>query len=232
MLTERVFNEAEAAAQWLADEIAARLRAALAERGRASLMVSGGRSPIPLFRALSRQPLDWSKVWISLVDERWVDSTSADSNERLVRECLLQADAARAQFVPLKNDAKAPHDGIAASAAALAHVPRPFDVVVLGMGEDGHTASLFPDAPGVGPALDPHRKDSLAVLIPPSAPHPRMSLTMAAVLDARWICLQIQGAAKRAVYERAKVTEPAALPIAAVLRQLRVPVQTCLIALQ
>jgi 6-phosphogluconolactonase len=230
MLIERVFNDAEAAAQWLADEIAARLRAALAERGRASLMVSGGRSPIPLFRALSRQSLDWSRVWISLVDERWVDSASADSNERLVRESLLRADAARAQFVPLKNEAKTPQDGIAASATALTHVPRPFDVVVLGMGEDGHTASLFPDAPGVGPALDPHGGDSLVVLTPPSAPHPRMSLTMAAVLDARWICLQIQGATKRKVYARAKTdATPERFPVAAVLKQSRVPVLVSII---
>jgi 6-phosphogluconolactonase len=232
MLTERMFDDTEAAARWLAGEIAARLRAALAERGMASLMVSGGRSPIPLFRALSRQSLDWSKVWISLVDERWVDSASVDSNERLVRECLLQAEAARARFVPLKNEAKTPQDGIAASVAALTRVPRPFDVVVLGMGEDGHTASLFPDAPGVGAALNPRGGSSLAALTSPSAPHPRVSLTIAAVLDARWICLLIQGAAKRAVYERAKAAESVALPIAAVLRQLRVPVQTCLVAPQ
>ena len=230
MTTERLFAGAATTAQWLAQEIATRLSEAIAARGKASLLVSGGRSPIALFRALSKRELDWSKVWISLVDERWVDPASPDSNERLLRDYLLCAEAAHANFVPLKNAAKTPREGIAASAAALARVPRPFDVIVLGMGEDGHTASLFLDAQGVATALNPKCRTVLTALDSPSAPYPRISLTMAALLDARWICLQIQGAAKRKVYERAKTdAAPETFPIAAVLKQPRVPVLVCLI---
>jgi 6-phosphogluconolactonase len=230
MLEEHSFADAESAAHWLASAIAARLRSAVDARGAASLLVSGGRSPIALLRALSQQPLGWDKVRVSLVDERWVDPASADSNERLVRDYLLQAQARAAQFVPLKNAAADARSGVAAATQALQSLPRPFDVVVLGMGEDGHTASLFPGAAGLAAALDPAGKPVLCAIDPPSAPNPRISLTLAALLDARWLCLPIQGAAKHAVYRRARAdADPQALPVAGVLNQDRVPVCVCLI---
>ncbi len=107
-----------------------------------------------LFEALSNADLDWEDVWVTLGDERWVDPHNSASNERLVREHLLRNAAARASFVGLKNSAPDPHAGAAAAWSALADLPRPFDYMVLGMGDDGHTASLFPESPGLAAALE------------------------------------------------------------------------------
>lgn len=222
---ERECASAEAAAQALTEAVAADLDTALRERPRASLVVSGGRSPIAFFERLRGAALDWSRVVITLADERWVPPEHPDSNARLVAGHLLQGAAAAARFVPLWNGAPTPADAIAERSIALAALPQPFDALVLGMGEDGHTASLFPGAPGLPAALDPGADALLAAIDPPAAPHPRLSLTLAALLDSRRIHLPIGGAAKRAVYRRAIAEcEPLHLPVAAVLCQTTVPV--------
>ncbi|HMN14023.1 MAG TPA: 6-phosphogluconolactonase, partial [Bellilinea sp.] len=142
---------------------------------------------------------------------------------------LLQGKAAAALFVPLWNGAATPTEAIAERTTALAALPRPIDALVLGMGEDGHTASLFPGAAGLAAALDPNSTALLAAIDPPAAPHPRLSLTLAALLDSRRIHLPIGGAAKQAVYRRARASgNSAQWPIAAVLRQARVPVRVYL----
>jgi len=206
--------------------VAGDLADAIAARGRASLVVSGGRTPASFLAALSRADLDWSRVLVTLADERWVDTTDADSNEALVRRQLLRDRAAFARFVGLKNDAPTPAEGVAACEAALAAVPQPFDVVALGMGDDGHTASLFPQAPQLRDALDPHAARRCIAIDPPAAPHARMSLTLAALLSSRRICVLIAGDRKRDVLRAAMMPGPAeALPIRAVLRQTRVPVE-------
>lgn len=228
-LTEHRFTSNEAATEALADAIIARLQAAIAERGVASLIVSGGKSPVPLFARLRVAALDWSKVWISLADERWVAPSSPDSNERLLREHLLRDAAAAARFVALKSPFATVEDGLAASAAALTAIPRPFDVVVLGMGEDGHTASLFPGADGLAAALALDNPASLVAIQPLTAPHPRISLSLAALLDARCLLLPLSGASKHRVYRRARETpDSARWPISAVLTQSRTPVQVWL----
>lgn len=230
-LTEHRFTSSEAATEALAEAILARLRGAIAERGIASLIVSGGKSPVPLFARLRGADLDWSRVWITLADERWVEPTSPDANERLLREHLLRDAAAAARFVPLKSAFDAVADGLAASRAALSAIPRPFDVVVLGMGEDGHTASLFPGADGVAEALAPDNPAPLAAITPLTAPHPRITLTLAALLDARCLMLPLSGATKLAVYRQARNTpDPLRWPISAVLSQQRTPVDVWLSA--
>jgi len=230
-LTEHRFTSAEAATEALAAAIIERLRAALAERGAASLVVSGGKSPVPLFALLRVAALDWSKVWITLADERWVDPSSPDSNEHLLREHLLRDAAASARFVPLKSPFAQVTEGLAASTAALAAVPRPFDVVVLGMGEDGHTASLFPGAEGLAAALALDNPAPLAAITPLTAPHPRITLTLAALLDARCLMLPLSGATKLAVYQQARETPDAQQwPISAVLSQPQTPVEVWLSA--
>ena len=208
----------------LAASIAAQLQRAISERGAASLVVSGGRSPIGLFEALSLQALDWPRVTVTLADERWVDAVDADSNERLVRRHLLINGAAEARFLPLKNDAATPEEGSVAANAALADLPRPFDALVLGMGDDAHTASLFPGAATLDQALS--TTSSCIAVRPPRAPHPRLSLSRNALLDARSIYVLITGDAKLSVIEQALEPGPiASMPIRAILHQARVPVE-------
>jgi 6-phosphogluconolactonase len=216
----------------LSEALAARIVGALEDGmrggGSASLVVSGGRSPAALFDMLSSAALDWRRVWIALADERWVDTTSSDSNEHLVREHLLRNAAAKANFVGMKTDAAQPAEAAGSSWSAIAPLPRPFDYVLLGMGDDGHTASLFPQSPGLASAIDPLQPPGCVAMIAPVAPQARMSLNLSALLNARRIELLIIGDGKLAVYERAGESGPVAdMPVRALLRQQRVPVSVC-----
>jgi 6-phosphogluconolactonase len=226
-LLERRFADVPSAAAAMAASVARQLLDGLLQRGRASLLVSGGKSPVPLFHALREQPLDWRRIGIGLVDERWVDPASVDSNERLVREHLLGGRAAEASFVPLKTAAACPEDAVAERTAALDALAHPFTAVVLGMGEDGHTASLFPGTEGLAAALSPDGPALLAAARPPHAPHPRLTLTVRGLLESRVFYLMIQGPAKFAAYRAA--CEGAELPIGAILRQTHIPVEVYLI---
>jgi 6-phosphogluconolactonase len=168
----------------------------------------------------------WAQVTITLADERWVDPASAESNEHLLREHLLRDEAAPARFIALKSDAFTPEDGLAAVMQSLAPMPRPFDAVVLGMGDDGHTASLFPGMPGLADALNPGNPAVLVAARAPVSPESRISMTMATLLDARKIFVPIAGPAKRAVYDEAKAGSPSSsrYPAAVLFKQSRVPV--------
>ncbi|MDP9066632.1 MAG: 6-phosphogluconolactonase [Pseudomonadota bacterium] len=209
----------------LALRIAAYLRAFLVERGSASLVVSGGNSPRRLFEMLRVQPLDWRRVHIALADERWVDSTDAASNERLVREMLLKDRAQEANFHGFKNPAATPEAGAGDAWSALHPVPRPFDIVLLGMGDDGHTASLFPESPNLAAALREDAAPGCVAMRAPAAPAARLSLNLAALLDSRRIIVLIDGESKWRTYVAA--TQPGAaaqMPVRTVLRQRRTPV--------
>lgn len=224
---EHRFADTTALTVTLADEIARSLRAAIAMRRHASLVVSGGRTPLALFNRLAQTELDWRQVTIALADERWVDSDAPSSNERLVRAELLRDHAAAARLVGLKS---------AATSAALGAAPAwqrleraltlPFDWVLLGMGDDGHTASLFPTSPLIAIALDATQPPACIAMQAPDPPCERLSLNLSAVLDARRIALYIQGATKWAVYQAAQADGAVLdMPIRAVLRQTRVPVE-------
>lgn len=222
---EHRFPDANALARALAGEIQVDLQEAIAARGHAGLVVSGGRTPVALFRQLAAEKLPWDKVWVTLADERWVDVHDASSNERLVRTELLQQHAGAARFIGLKNPADTAAAGADWAWRALAKVGRPFDVVLLGMGDDGHTASLFPDSPHLAQALDTSRPPACVAMQAPVAPQARLSLNLNALLDARRIILHIQGDSKWAVYQAAKSHGPVAvLPVRAVLHQQDVPV--------
>jgi len=209
----------------LARQVAAELSAAVASRGEAALVVSGGRSPIKFFEQLRAQPLDWSRVRILPADERWVDPSNQASNERLIRDVLLKDAAASARFTGLKNDAPTPDLGAAPAWQAVADAPRPFDVVVLGIGDDGHTASLFPGSPNLAAALDPRAAAACVGMISPTAPQARLSLNLAALLDSRRIVILITGESKWLTYSAAcGPGAEAQMPVRAVLRQRRVPV--------
>lgn len=206
----------------LAYLIASRLEAALAARPRASLVVPGGRSPRELFEALCPIALDWKRVDILLADERWTDPGSPDSNEHLVRALLLRERAAAARFHPLKSPDADPVQGAVLAWQRLAAIPRPFDVVVLGIGEDGHFASLFP---GDDIGLDPDAQPACVAVKAPRAPHERVTLNLAALLESRQIEVLVQGPAKWQVFEAAREAGPAeAIPLRALIRQTRVPV--------
>lgn len=222
---ERRFPNAAALADALCTEIVGRLQEGLAAGRGASLVVPGGHTPVPLFERLSNAQLDWSSVWVTLTDERWVDAHDSASNERLVRQHLVRNAAAEAQFVGLKSAAADPHVAAGSAWSTLAELPRPFDFVVLGMGDDGHMASLFPNSPGLAAALDLSQPPGCVAMTAPAAPRSRMSLNLRALLDARRIALLIVGEAKRATYERARARGPIAdMPVRALFAQQNVPV--------
>jgi 6-phosphogluconolactonase len=210
----RRFEDADSLAAALAGELAARLAAAIAARGDASLVVPGGRTPLPVFEHLRAAALDWSRVTITLTDERWVETHDAASNEGLVRRALLQGPAAAARFVPLKNGAPTVVEGAVEATRALAAIRRPFDVVVLGMGDDGHTASLFPLSPGIQAALDPGAVPGCVAMTAAVAPLARLSMNLAALAQARQHIVHFTGDAKWRVWQAA-----AGLPIGFTLRQ-------------
>ena len=221
-MTLEAFPSAEAAGAAVADAFVAQL----APPGPKRIVVTGGRTPGPAYDRMAQTDLDWSRVIITLSDERFVDPTSPDSNERLVRQRLLQGHAAKARFVPLKGKGADPEADAAAAEPAIRAL-LPFDAVLLGMGDDGHIASLFPDAPGLAAALDPDDKTLvIGVANANLEPHvSRISLTAAALFDTKLALILISGPAKRALVERA-ATDPAySPPVAALLRQTKAPVR-------
>ena len=219
-------------ARGLAAHLANQLRTAIRDRGQALLAVSGGKSPIALFEALRQQPLDWAKVSVILVDERCVGHDHADSNTALVRQHLLQGQAAAASLpaffdaVPESLDDAALDKLVRQANRRLAQLHWPIDLAVLGMGEDGHTASLFPDAPGLEKAL--RSSGPLAWVCPATAPHARLTLTLPALLASRELVLSIAGEAKHAVYRQALLEADPALPVSLVLHQHQTPVSVWL----
>jgi 6-phosphogluconolactonase len=212
----------------IAAHIAAALRAAIAARGQASLAVSGGKSPIPLFEALREQALDWSAVSVVLVDERVVPRDHADSNTALVACHLLQGRAAAARFLPFFGELPATFNAevldtlVNDAERRIAALPWPLDVAVLGMGEDAHTASLFPGAPGYARAIATDRR--LAWMVPETAPHARLTFTLSALLASRELVLSLAGETKEFVYRRAARARDEALPVSLILHNTQTPV--------
>ena len=204
----------------LCASIAVDLEEAIRIRGSAVLMVSGGSTPKKLFEWLRQSPLDWEKVRIGLCDERWVDANHPDSNEKLVRDFLMQDQAVNAQFVGLYCEDMSANEAEVVCSQRVKRDLWPIDVSVLGMGEDGHTASLFPHNPKLFDALDTHNETLCVAITPSVAPHERMSLTLRALLSAEHLYLHIEGEKKRKVYEEALSGDDVLeLPIRAVLHQ-------------
>ena len=208
------FQSTDALADAAASAIEAQLAEGLADRGRASLVATGGRSPGPVYDRLARANLDWAHVAVTLSDERQVDAASPNANARLLRERLFVGPAAAAQFLPLTDYAE-----------GVLRKLLPFDAVMLGMGEDGHIASLIPGSPVMAHAMDADGQ-ALTAESPQgfgSPPVARITLTLAALLQSRAIFLLIAGEAKRQVISRAEAGE--GLPVRAILNQDRVPVR-------
>jgi 6-phosphogluconolactonase len=209
-----------------AEAAAAAIVAQLTPPGPKHIVVTGGRTPGHTYDQLAATDLDWSRVTVTLSDERFVDPTAEESNERLVRQRLLQSHAAAAKFVPLKGHGATPADDARAADPAVRALA-PFDVVMLGMGDDGHIGSLFPSTPHVMELLSPTAAEAVVGIdvaaITPFVP--RISLTGRALLDARLIVVLISGEVKRAVVERVTKDPDYAPPISAAIRQTRAPVR-------
>jgi 6-phosphogluconolactonase len=216
--TRNIFANPADLAVSLANDVASCLRAAIAEKGVAVLAVSGGTTPQKFFEALSQAKLDWAKVSVTLVDERQVDETSSRSNARLVKQRLMQNEAAKASFVPLYRD----------NAADKRSDTVPFelfDIAILGMGNDGHTASFFPGGDELEEALDPLSIVAALPMNAPSAGEPRITYTLQFLLKSLCLILHIQGQDKWATLEKALAgNDVLTMPVRAVL-QSATPVQ-------
>jgi len=224
------FADSETLAGALAAAVAADLRAGIDARGGALVALSGGTTPRRFLQRLSEQPLDWDKVTVTLVDERWVAPDNDRSNARLLAEHLLRGAAAAAHFLPLFRDTPEPEDALPELERRFAGLPAAFDAIVLGMGADGHTASFFPGGDHLQAALDPATSARLLPMRAPGAGEARITLTLPVLLAARHLYLHIEGAEKRAVLDRALagVGADAGLPIRTVLAHAGTPVKTYL----
>lgn len=221
------FPDPAALADALARAVADDLRQALGARDFASVALSGGNTPKAFMQALAVQPLDWSRVVVTLVDERWVPESSARSNAALVKENLLDGPAAVARFVPLYRALPEPEQALGEIEASLRALPLPFDALVLGMGNDGHTASFFRGGDRLADALDPAGSHLVLPMRAPAAGEPRVTLTLPPILGARQRYLHIEGAAKQAVLRQAisGEEEGAGYPVRAVLAQAASPLR-------
>ena len=221
-MSDPIFHEyqtREALAEALAAGVAAVLAGAIATRGVATLALSGGSTPKLFLQHLAKAEIDWADVEISLVDERWVDEESPRSNFSMIRDCLAEGPARQAHFLPFYTGHETPEEGLDALCERHRRVARPFDVAMLGMGTDGHTASFFPQADNLDHLLDLKADQPVAAVRAPGAGEPRVTLTLPLLADARFLALHIEGAEKRAVYDMAKDGDDIqTMPIRAILK--------------
>lgn len=230
MLQERFFDDAALLYAQLAEDCAKYLSQALAEASAASFLVSGGSTPVPLYQQLSRYELDWQKIYMALVDERWVAVENSASNEALIKRSLLQNFAVTANFTAMKSSAETAEKALLQVEERYQNLPDFVALSILGMGSDGHTASLFPHAHGLASALDPNSsRYCVAIQAQASAVTgnhtERMSLSLWALLKSRRIILLMTGEEKLAVYRQAlQGDDVKAMPVRAILQQQQIPV--------
>jgi 6-phosphogluconolactonase len=214
----RTFENREKLAEALATGVAAVLAGGNATTGSAVLAVSGGNTPARFFERLSKADIDWKRVTVILVDERFVPPSHERSNAGMVAKTLLQDRAAAAKFVPMVTKASDFASNLAALEKAIALVG-PIDACILGMGTDGHTASFFPGGDHLSEAIDRNGEHQVISMNAPGAGERRLTLTLPRILDSHFIALHIEGLEKKSVYENALRDGPAEdLPVRTVLR--------------
>ena len=226
---EKFFDSKDALNAELSASLEVALTAGIEADGRATLLVSGGSSPAPAYKHLSGLALPWHKIDVAMVDERWVDAQHDKSNETFIKQTLLQDHAKDANFVVMKNGSDSAQAGVAECEAAYQTLKQPFDVTILGMGPDGHTASLFPHATGLEHglatkqlvcAINAHKSEVTGDITE------RMTLSLCGILNSKVIKLLISGQEKLAVYQKAKLNlDVAQTPVSAVLQQEDVTVE-------
>jgi len=217
------FADRESLAAALAKTVAGTLSAEIRATRAASLAVSGGSTPARFFEVLSAADIDWSSVNVTLIDERYVPDTSPRSNAGLVKAKLLQNAAAAAHFLPLYHSGELDAD-LKDAEHFLTTFFNPPDVAILGMGNDGHTASFFPDARELESLLDPASRDEIAAVHADSAGELRLTLTLSLIRRARFLALHIEGAEKLATLEKA-LAPGSTLPIRRVIDAATSPVE-------
>jgi 6-phosphogluconolactonase len=228
-INEHQFENREAMLAALYQVFVDDLEQALSQQSTATLLLSGGSTPVPLYRSLSAAKLDWSRVHVALVDERWVDANNSSSNERLLRENLLVDHASEAHFTGMKNSATSPFDGAEQCNADYFKLPSAYSICLLGMGPDGHTASLFPGAEGLTEAVTSERHCAAIRAIRSGVTGDnleRMTMTPWSLQQSSKLILLIAGNDKWDVYEQAR-DNPASpdLPVSLLLEQQEVPVE-------
>ncbi len=210
----------------LTDRVEAQLRLAINKNGHASMAVSGGSTPKDFFKRLSTRKLPWNKVTITLTDERWIQTDNKESNTYLVRKYLLQNEARHANYFGLKNTETLSQTALDNLNIAVKKKLLPLDVLILGMGEDGHTASLFPCSDQIRQGLQQPNDKSLIKVTPESAKHQRISFTFDALSKSHSIFLHIYGSQKKQVYEQALNSDNSIqIPVSAFLKNQNNPVQ-------
>ena len=217
------FPDRSSASAAAASTIAESLRASLDRKARASVVVSGGSTPKQCFENLSAERLDWNGICIVPSDERWVSPDDENSNEHLIRSHLMQGPARAAQLLPLYRAGLEPGQAADVIGADLHGAERPFSCALLGMGEDGHFASLFPDFDGLVEALDTRSEQQCVMVRTDGSPFLRISLTLSALLDSCALVLLFFGHAKRRVFQQALAGD-SRYPVEALLAQDTVPV--------
>ncbi len=231
MVKEFLFEDRTALFADLAEDCRKNLAKALSDNGAATLMVSGGSTPAPLYEALSLSDLDWDKIHVALVDERWVDRDHSASNEALIYRSLLINNAEQAAFTGMKTRAVSAAQGCAEAEALYRSLPQPFTLSILGMGNDGHTASLFPHAQGLEQAIAADCEQLTAPIIAQQSdvtgPNTeRLTLTLNGLLHSERLIILLTGEQKLAVF-RTAMSDGAVqdMPVRAILRQNKVPVE-------
>jgi len=200
-----IVSDTDELAKNLAEDVAKELNQAILERGQATLVVSGGSTPKPFFHYLSKTELDWDKVLITLADERCVEPGDDQSNSKLIRDYLIQNQASMAAFLPLFRGGQADQSAAEKISTKLSELPT-YDVVVLGMGNDGHTASIFPEAQNRDEALD-NQQSAAALLVDPVTVTPlRITQTATRLLNSRFLAVHITGREKAYLLNRVIAT--------------------------
>ncbi|MBC2771791.1 6-phosphogluconolactonase [Rhizobium sp. AQ_MP] len=218
----KTFETGAALAAGLADAVVAALSAAIARQGEATLAVSGGSTPKAFFEALSTRNLDWPKVKVTLVDERFVPEDNPRSNHLLVKTHLLKNAAEAAEFVPLYRPEATIEEAAVTASGIVPGMTKPFDVAILGMGTDGHTASFFPGGNHLEAALDLEQPRRVMTMEAPGAGEARLTLSFSALHDAGLLVVHIEGNEKKAVLDKALAgTDETDMPIRAVLERAR-----------